>query len=405
MKNFDRQINRDFSNAAILCAGSVYPITGGNDSSRDYWKLMSNGDLVDDGDGWLRDQNGNLVTDSNGNKIGANGKETGLLNILYGGTNNVSYNSYSDAQISSVQQLMMNAGMIHSGETNMRARNWNGSTGTTIVANTLLSGYGDTVAAPVFINGYDKATDTVLFSGNFSQVDKTLLSVPQISQKRFQEYLGAKASFYGGVHSLFNSTEGLSLSQQFQQSASYNGNQHRGGDVSGPYGTKIKAGYSGKVTENYTSDTAGNSLVVEYGFLFENSFYSTGIQGQFMHLVSNSAYTENKMVKADSVIGKMGNTGWVEPAPTLLSPTAGTHLHYQLMGNLSNTGPSNTAWSMLNGRRDVFLSQIGAPLTPNYVVNQGTSTLNNYTGSVGSPVVNYNNFFYNPNEWLRRMGL
>jgi hypothetical protein len=44
MKNFDRQINRDFSNAAILCAGSVYPITGGNDSSRDYWRVTKDKD-------------------------------------------------------------------------------------------------------------------------------------------------------------------------------------------------------------------------------------------------------------------------------------------------------------------------------------------------------------------------
>jgi len=37
------------SKVATLCAGSVYPLTGGNDSSKDYWQVLKNGDLYDDG--------------------------------------------------------------------------------------------------------------------------------------------------------------------------------------------------------------------------------------------------------------------------------------------------------------------------------------------------------------------
>ena len=64
-----------------------------NSGTQDFWKLMENGDLVDDEMGWLKDQNGNYNLDENGNRIGAEGIETGLLNILNGGTSNAAYSS------------------------------------------------------------------------------------------------------------------------------------------------------------------------------------------------------------------------------------------------------------------------------------------------------------------------
>jgi len=381
---------------------------GAYDSRADYWKLMANGDLVDDGDGWLKDQNGNLIKDNKGNKIGADGKETGLLNILFGGTNNVAYSQFSDAQIATVQRLMESSGMVHSGQVDPRARSWNGSIGSTIIANSILAGFGDSVATSVFMNGMDRATDLVLFSDNFNLIDRTISSIPELAESRFASYLNAKSSFYGGEHTLFQNTRGLSLSQIFQENTAYNGNQHRGGDVAGPNGTKIQAGYGGKVVSNIgdsETSTSGNTLIVEYGFNFENSFYSTGIRAQFMHLAGKSSYEVGQTVIADTIIGKMGNTGWVDPEPTRDNPLLGTHLHYQLMGNLPGYGPKNSAWSMLDSRRNTFLAQIGAPSTRDYVFNQGTSVINNYTGSVGNPAVDYYNYFYSPNDWLKRMGL
>jgi murein DD-endopeptidase MepM/ murein hydrolase activator NlpD len=378
------------------------------ESSGDFWKLMANGDLVDDGDGWLRDQNGNYVKDSDGNTIGAKGKETGLLNILYGGTAGADYNQYSDTQIDMVQRLMENSGMVHTGQVDKKARMWNGTTGSTITANSISSGFGDSVATPVFMNGMDRATDIVLFSDNFNQVDRTMTAIPDLAESRFASYLKAKAGFYAGEHTLWKDTKGLSLSQIFQESIAYNGNQHRGGDIAGPSGTKILAGYGGKVvrnTEDYELSTSGNTLVVEYGFDFENSFYSTGIQAQYMHLTEQSMHTVGQTIIADTIIGSMGNTGSVSPKRTSVNPLAGTHLHYQLMGNMPGYGATHVAWSMLDSRRNTFLSQIGAPSTDNYVYNQGTVIKNNYTGSVGSPAVDYYNYFYNPNEWLKRMGL
>jgi murein DD-endopeptidase MepM/ murein hydrolase activator NlpD len=48
------------------------------DSSADYWKLMEDGRLLYDGDGYLKDPNGNLFP----GKIGAAGVEAGLIKIL-----------------------------------------------------------------------------------------------------------------------------------------------------------------------------------------------------------------------------------------------------------------------------------------------------------------------------------
>jgi len=52
------------------------------DGTEDNWKLMENGNLAYDGDGWLKDSNGNYILDENDEKIGANGIQGGLADIL-----------------------------------------------------------------------------------------------------------------------------------------------------------------------------------------------------------------------------------------------------------------------------------------------------------------------------------
>jgi hypothetical protein len=55
---------------------------GAYDSSADFWKLMEDGSLAYDGDGWLKDSNGNYILDDNRDKIGSSTPEKGLANIL-----------------------------------------------------------------------------------------------------------------------------------------------------------------------------------------------------------------------------------------------------------------------------------------------------------------------------------
>lgn len=137
-------------------------VAGNYDASADYWKLMKNGDLVDDDDGWLRDENGNLILDNDGNKIGDSGKATGLLNILFGKMNDdgtvsysgKKYDSFSDEEIKVAQALMLSAGMKNDGAENFRDVRWiseeNGNH--VISAKEILSEAGNTVATPVFMN-------------------------------------------------------------------------------------------------------------------------------------------------------------------------------------------------------------------------------------------------------------
>ena len=90
----------------------------------------------------------------------------------------------------------------------------------------------------------------------------------------------------------------------------------------------------------------------------------------------------------------MGNTGKVYST----SGGDGTHLHYQMMGNM-NAPESSSKWNLYDSRRNYFLNYIGAPSTKSYVVDQGTETKNNYT--TGS---SYSNYFYNINNYIKRLG-
>ena len=74
---------------------------------------MKDGALVKDEDGWLRDENG-MYINYNGSRtknrtsetIGADGLETGLLNIMFGGTHGKPYEKFSDSQVAMVQGLL-----------------------------------------------------------------------------------------------------------------------------------------------------------------------------------------------------------------------------------------------------------------------------------------------------------
>jgi murein DD-endopeptidase MepM/ murein hydrolase activator NlpD len=378
-----------------------------NTGNTDYWKLMRDGSLVNDNQGYLRDENGFYVSRDGSrtvsinpeDTIGAAGIETGLLNILYGGTSGVAYANFSDWQIALAQELLRSSGFVHNGAEAMKDRYWNtGNDDKSISFDDITDVFGNTVAAQVFMNGMDKLSDDAVFGSVIDRI-AARSSIPDYMLGRFDQLAYAKSAFYTGTKTLFQTTEDLSISQYFSRSTFYAGDQHRGVDVRGAPGTLIQSGYDGKVIRNYQSASAGNSLVVEYGFNFEDSFYSTGIQAQFMHLKNPSNLAENTWLDGTTAVGLMGNTGLVVPEPTALNPDAGTHLHYQLMGNLPGYGAEDKAWAVLESRRNRFLDQIGAPGASKYAANQGTFFLNNYTG------MGYNNYFYNANNFLLGMGL
>ena len=93
-------------------------VAGNYDWSKDYWLLTHGGQLVNDGQGWLKDENGKYISIDGtpedkpieGKTLGAKGIETGLLNLL-AGTSGRTYAAFTPEEKAVAQQLMSNAEM------------------------------------------------------------------------------------------------------------------------------------------------------------------------------------------------------------------------------------------------------------------------------------------------------
>lgn len=93
---------------------------------------------------------------------------------------------------------------------------------------------------------------------------------------------------------------------------------HNGIDMVSVWGTEILAVMDGLVIDTHTNigDGYGNYVRIQSGDL----------EWTYGHLASISVVKHTTVKKGD-VIGRMGNTGMVNPKPTALTPLAGTHLH------------------------------------------------------------------------------
>jgi murein DD-endopeptidase MepM/ murein hydrolase activator NlpD len=375
--------------------------------------LKSNGDLVADGVGWLKDQNGNYINkdgsrtrnlDPN-NAIGAADMETGLAKIL----------GLNPADTTGVRNLMTAAGMQHV-ETGGKWV-WQGNApssligvagastslddaniGKTIFSSIVLDGYGDSVAAPVLMNGLDNLTDFALFGGSGAD----LVAMQGVSNKargRYDEFLAAKGQFYFGEHKLLNSN--ASLRDSFGYDKGYPDEVHKGIDVVGSKGTPIFSLFGGKVIRNDPWNpedkySSGNTVAIELGFGFENYFYDTGVQEQFMHLDSRSPLSKESIVSGSEYVGAMGNTGFVKS-----DGGDGTHLHYQLMGDRAARFPDSERWDMYEQRRDAFLSFVGSPSSKNWTVDAADAGNQNFWSSYSTHL----DFYYNTNAILKKLHL
>lgn len=109
------------------------------------------------------------------------------------------------------------------------------------------------------------------------------------------------------------------------------GSLHGAIDISGTgYGSNIYAANSGVVTTVkggcVTGDLScngrgGNYIVIKHN---SNNYYTV-----YMHL-KDIYVSKGQTVSRGQVIGTMGNTGNVSPAPTSSKPYNGTHLHFAL---------------------------------------------------------------------------
>ena len=155
------------------------------DSSADYWRMTWSGQLLSDGDGWLKDMNGNYILNENGDRIGAEKQESGLLNIM-NGTGGQSYASFTDEQKIKAQEIMRAAGleMYSNGQ-------WNNRLGKKLDMAKVMELYGDTIADKVFSAYYNNKVDSdlaAIWQLNLKFSDSTLSkNVPDVAKDRYSE--------------------------------------------------------------------------------------------------------------------------------------------------------------------------------------------------------------------------
>ena len=103
------------------------------------------------------------------------------------------------------------------------------------------------------------------------------------------------------------------------------------------YGSNIYAANNGTIAEVgancYIGDLSCNGRMGNYIMINHNNDYYT----IYMHL-SEINVNKGDTVTKGSIIGKMGNTGNVIPAPTSNAPYNGTHLHFVVYKGIPYNG-------------------------------------------------------------------
>jgi len=336
---FNENLSRDISEyiAAIMANDmslfSKY-VDSNYDSSADFWKLMHDGRLVNDNSGWLTDEIGRPILNDDGLQIGANEIEQGLLNILFGGTHNVNYKKYSDAQVILAQSLMLSAGMkfTNKNDNDIRTRLWKSNvTGQSLDMRVIMERAGSTVASPVFARYYEN-----------NAIAYVMATLGMDNSYSFDNYLTYDASsrFYNKLvpsvlMHLTSMSPFLNASDKFEIIQKHGGNNyyyssyengaHFGTDFRNRRtGDPIFMGISGSVvyTDKEVAPGVGNGnwMVVEYGYMFEGSFIGSGIYGEYMHMVDKPEFSKNTYLKSMQILGTVGNTGFGDIP----------HLHYSI---------------------------------------------------------------------------
>ena len=332
-------------------SGFASYVGGAYDSSSDYWKLTAQGELVFDGDGYLKDEEGMYINEDGSRTseptnqtIGAEGIETGLLNILNGGTSNVAYGSFTDAQVPAAQQLMYGAGMMSSSG-DPRDVLWNtGSLNGANMDKTLdmrdvMGGFGDQVATEVFVNYfYDEAHAVVAGSMAGTYAGSPIGATAGLSNagvERFGELSGALRDFYqggldqaSGLASNYPNTQGFGPSSLTDDDGEpvYPDGVHKGVDFGMTKGTAIPAIFSGRINgiDAAGVGSSGIDVGMSLGFRFEDTFIDTGVDAQAFHFSSLGSLTNGGYIDSGYTLGFAGNTG------LSVGDGGGYHLHQQM---------------------------------------------------------------------------
>jgi hypothetical protein len=344
---------------------------GGYDSSADYWKLTADGELEYDGDGWLKDESGKFLRDKDGKRIGAKGIETGLLNILNGGTSNVAYDSYSDEQILLAQKLMYGSGMM-STSGSIRNLKWDGLVTSTNMGKTLemynvMSQFGGTIASEVFASYYydeaSKAVGGVLKGSYGGTITSTPRELSGVGVDRYRTLMGVMNDFYeGGLG------QAESLAANYRESLAYgisdisvHAGLHKGNDFAMAEGTHIGAIFSGMISsidrvDNYDkvrgTDSSGKDVRMRLGFKFEDTFIDTGVDANAFHFSDiRDTLSSGLFVDSGYYLGDAGSTG----------ASTGSHLHQEFTLRHYLGNPTTEVKNPYRERQKALLDLIGAP--------------------------------------------
>ena len=332
------------------------------DSSADYWKLMDDGSLAYDGKANLYDENGNLIY-----KTEKTGLEGSLVEILYG-------KNATAEQIDEVRNLMdKNFSHYTVGDDANNKDNWywNGKViednmGKQISGLTVFGKYGDSIVSQAYAHHFDSTVDGLYAFMNGIDIGTTdMKATAFFSMDRFRELYNAKSLFYESAGALFESEDtkisGVygdyirdddgNLLKNYKLSdgsvvdytyfyKSYK-NLHYGIDLVKKSGSdNILLGLSGIVDVNKEDEAEGFTLQMNYGYLFEDTYISTGIFGEYGHLKDQSTLQNNVFYSSTQTAGLFGNTG---------NKTTDAHLHYSVYTK-DNIAYSDTSMKILFGK-------------------------------------------------------
>ncbi len=295
-----------------------------NQGPVDNWKLMEDGSLVMTEDGWLKDSNGNYILDDDGNRIGAEGIQGGLQNILGIGA--------AEA-----------AELLRGEEFELRGEGvwWNheGNAGRSIgldneryaaIYNERLAGhntlniYNDLVA-----RGLMDVERPVVLGPETDYWDGRQPEVDVISYEQWKEQ-----NFITGETNLQvnNIMAGSEVTAIFGATGSYSANPHTGVDFAVPAGTPVHSMFGGNTRFNNFGDdlnvAAGlfQETRTDVTYTFKGEPRTDSILTRYLHLESrNENLADGQLVFGNTQLGLSGNTGvWPGVSPY------GNHLHVDI---------------------------------------------------------------------------
>lgn len=124
----------------------------------------------------------------------------------------------------------------------------------------------------------------------------------------------------------------------------WSGSDHDGADIAPKVhqitGDKVYSymdGYVAMVGTPTSNANEGFTVRIHHTNPLNNGY--TNIRTQYMHLKSSALVQPYQFVRGGTLIGYMGNTGNVIPAPTPSAPGAGTHLHFEVRGGTTAEFP------------------------------------------------------------------